>query len=81
MICTICKHGETTHSTTTVTLERATTTLVIKEVPAQVCANCGEAYFDADVTDALLNMLNAAVASGVQVEIRAYPLENTSIPA
>lgn len=78
MKCVICKHGETRLGTTTVTLERGNVTLVIKDVPARVCANCGEAYFDADVTDALLEMMNTAVANGVQVEIRAYPMPQAS---
>jgi YgiT-type zinc finger domain-containing protein len=78
MKCLICKQGETINSTTTVTLERGETTLVIKDVPAQVCANCGEAYFDADVTDAVLDMLNAAVYGGVQVEVRAYAIPQAS---
>ncbi len=78
MKCVICKHGETKHGTTTVTLERGSVTLVIKDVPAQVCANCGEAYFDAEVTDALLDMLNAAVSAGIQVEVRAYRLAKAS---
>lgn len=74
MICFVCKYGSTKNSTTTVTLERETTTLVIKEVPARVCDNCGEVYFEPDVTDTLLDMLNQAVAAGVQVEVRAYPM-------
>lgn len=78
MKCVICKHGETRLGTTTVTLERGNVTLVIKDVPARVCANCGEAYFDADITDTLLEMMNTAVASGVQVEIRAYPMPQAS---
>jgi YgiT-type zinc finger domain-containing protein len=73
MICFVCKHGEVKDSTTTVTLERGKTTLVIKEVPARVCVNCGEAYFEPDVTDAMLDILNVAVEAGVQVEVRAYP--------
>jgi len=73
MICFVCKHGEVKNSTTTVTLERGETTLVIKDVPARVCANCGEAYFEPDVTDTLLDMLNTAVAGGVQVQVRTYP--------
>jgi len=76
--CAACKHGEVKDSTTTVTLERGRTTLVIKDVPALVCANCGEAYFEAGVTDALLDMLDAAVEAGVQVEVRAYPLPMAS---
>jgi YgiT-type zinc finger domain-containing protein len=74
MICFVCKHGETKNSTTTVTLERDKTTLVIKDVPARVCANCGEAYFEPNVTDNLLDMLNGAVAGGVQVEVRSYAI-------
>ena len=78
MICFVCKHGEMKNGTTTVTLERSETTLVIKSVLARLCENCGEAYFEADVTDELLAMLNAAVAGGVQVEVRTYPLEPVS---
>ena len=78
MKCVICKHGETKQGKTTVTLERDTTTLVIKVVPAQVCTNCGEAYFDGHVTDSLLDMLNTAVETGVQVEVRVYPMAQAS---
>ena len=74
MTCVICHTGDTQPGTTTVTLERDHTTLVIKNVPAQVCENCGEAYFSSDVTDALLEMLNTAVRNGVQVEVRTYDL-------
>ena len=44
MKCPICKHGETTAGTSSVTLQRGGLTLVVKDVPAQVCDNCGEAY-------------------------------------
>jgi len=44
MNCLICKTGTTQQGTTTVTLERDTTVIVIKDVPAQVCDNCGEYY-------------------------------------
>ena len=42
MKCVICKYGETEPGTTTITLERDNTTLVIKNVPADVCQYCGE---------------------------------------
>ena len=42
MKCVICKNGEVTPGTTTVTLERGQTTLVVKGVPARVCMTCGE---------------------------------------
>ena len=37
MKCVICKQGETYQGTATITLERAATTLVFKQVPALVC--------------------------------------------
>ena len=54
MTCVICKHGETQAGHTTVTLERGQTVLVFRNVPAQVCANCGEAYVSEEITAQLL---------------------------
>jgi YgiT-type zinc finger domain-containing protein len=72
MKCVVCKTGETKAGTTTLTLERDGATLVFKSVPARVCANCGEAYVDGDITARLLKMAEEAARSGVQVEIRHY---------
>jgi YgiT-type zinc finger domain-containing protein len=68
----ICKQGATQPGSVTVTLERGTTTLVFKGVPAQVCTNCGEAYVDEAITARLLAAAEAAVAAGVQVEVRVF---------
>ena len=72
MQCVICKHGKTQSGHTTVTLERQGATLVIKNVPAEVCSNCGEAYFDEHVGESLLRSAEEAVKSGVQVDVREY---------
>ena len=72
MKCLICKNGETTAGTTTVTLERDGTVLVIRAVPAQVCQNCGEAYVNEAVTDSLVKVAEQAVRSGIQVDVREY---------
>jgi YgiT-type zinc finger domain-containing protein len=72
MKCVICKHGETSPGSVTVTLERGSTTLVIKDVPARVCQNCGEAYVDEATSAALLRDAEEAARKAVQVEVRAY---------
>ena len=54
---------------TTVTLERGDTLVVFKNVPAQICPNCGEKYFDSGITDRLLTQAQDAVAKGAEVEI------------
>jgi len=72
MKCVICKQGETRPGKATVTLERNGTTLVIKGVPANVCANCGEEYVDEEITARLLDTAEEAAKKGVQVDVREY---------
>ncbi|MBI2900307.1 MAG: type II toxin-antitoxin system MqsA family antitoxin [Planctomycetes bacterium] len=72
MTCVICKLADTVPGSTTVTLERDPLTLVVKGVPARVCANCGEAYVDEDVAARLLRLAEDTAKSGAQVEIRQY---------
>ncbi len=54
------------------TLERDATTIVVKNVPAEVCQVCGEAYLDQKTTRYLLRLVEEAVQAGVQVDIRQY---------
>ncbi|MSQ33013.1 MAG: type II toxin-antitoxin system MqsA family antitoxin [Dehalococcoidia bacterium] len=72
MRCAICKVGTTIQGTGTVTLERGVTTVVFKKVPALVCNNCGERYYEEPVTARLLETAEEAVRSGVQVDVREY---------
>jgi len=72
MKCVICKQGETRPGKTTMTLERGAFTMVVKEVPADVCQNCGEAYVDQKTTRALLKTAEKQASAGSQVEVRAY---------
>lgn len=72
MKCVICKHGSTKPGRATITLERGGTTVVIKGVPAEVCANCEEEYVGEEITARLLRMVEAAVREGAQVYIREY---------
>jgi len=72
MICVICKHGETQPGRVTVTLERGGMTLVIKNVPARVCDNCGEEYVEEEAAAALFRAADEAAGAGVQVEVRQY---------
>ena len=72
MKCVICRHGETAPGEATVTLNRASTTVVFKNVPALVCDTCGEEYVDEGTTDRLLTLADQATKAGVQVEVRSY---------
>ena len=74
MKCIVCKQAETRAGTTTVTLERQGATFVFKDVPAQVCPNCGEDYLDDAVASELLQSAEGMAAAGTQVDIRRYPV-------
>ncbi len=44
MECVICKNGTTRSGFVTVTLERDNCIVILKQVPADICQNCGEYY-------------------------------------
>ena len=72
MKCVICKRGDTQSGTTTVTLDRGEFTMVVKDVSAEVCSNCGEAYVDQKTTRRLLRSAEKAAHNGAQVEVCRY---------
>jgi len=72
MKCVVGKQAETRAGTTTVTLERGGLTLVVKNVPAQVCPNCGEAFTDEKTTKGLLATAEQMAVTGTLVDVRQY---------
>jgi YgiT-type zinc finger domain-containing protein len=72
MKCVICKHGEMIEGPTTITLEKASSTIVFKDVPALICDNCGEKYIDEQTSKALLKNANDIIKSGAEVDIRKF---------
>ncbi len=69
MNCVICKTGQISDGTATITLQRGETTVVIKNVPADVCDNCGEYYLSEKITELVLKLGKSAVNKGVEVEV------------
>lgn len=72
MKCVVCKQADTRRGAATITLQRAGATFVVKEVPAQVCPNCGEEYVDAKVTAEVLRSTENLTRAGAQVDIRRF---------
>lgn len=72
MKCIVCKYGNTQPGTITATLDREGTVLVFKEVPADVCDNCGEEYLSQEISRQLLKQAEEAVQAGTQVDVRKY---------
>jgi len=72
MKCIVCHHGRTERGTTTVTFHRDGQTVVVDDVPAEVCENCDEAYVAEDVTERLLQMAAEARRAHAQVLVRTF---------
>lgn len=72
MKCALCKQGDTKPGNVTVTLQRGDTTVILKDVPADVCENCGEYYLSEKVSTQVLQRAEEAVKSGAEVEILRF---------
>lgn len=72
MKCALCKTGETLPGETTVVLTRGITSVIIKNVPADICDTCGEYYLTDSITEYLLTRAEEAIAKGVEVEILRF---------
>lgn len=72
MKCQLCKNGRTEKGRVTVTLERGNTVVIIKNVPADICENCGEFYLDEETTYNILAKAENAAQNNAEVEILQY---------
>ena len=72
MNCPLCRNGRLQEGRADTSILREGLVLVVREVPADICDNCGEQFFDADVTDRLLDIADEAAEAGVFVDVRRY---------
>ncbi len=72
MKCVICKTGHTHPGTTTVTLQRERTVVVIRDVPADICEDCGEYYLDDAIARRVYGDAERSFQRHVEVEIQSY---------
>ncbi len=72
MKCVICKSGETREGQTTVSLSRGGSTIIIKDVPAQICENCGEYYLSEEISAKVMTLAENAIKHNAEVEILRF---------
>ena len=72
MSCTICKCSELIKGFTNVVLNRSNSIIIIKDVPAEICENCGEYYLSSDMTKKIFKIAHDAIKKGAEVEIIKY---------
>jgi YgiT-type zinc finger domain-containing protein len=69
MECALCKVGTTAKGKVTITLERNQAIVLIKDIPAEICTNCGYYYLSEEITRILMEKGNEAVANGAELEV------------
>jgi YgiT-type zinc finger domain-containing protein len=69
MNCILCKQGKTCPGFATVTLQQDETTVILKQVPADICENRGEYYLSSEITARVMQRAEAAVKMGAEIEI------------
>jgi YgiT-type zinc finger domain-containing protein len=69
MECTLCKVGATEKGKVPITLERDGAIVLIKDVPAEVCTNCGHYYLSEEITRLVMEKGNTAIESGAELEV------------
>lgn len=72
MRCVVCRRGVMAPGESSILIERGSTTVVVKAIPAEVCGDCGEAVFSESVSDRLFELAEQAIARGAEVEILRY---------
>ncbi len=74
MRCVVCDQAGMLPAATSVLLERDELHLLIRNVPAQVCPNCGEAYADEQVTAIILRTAERLALAGTKKEEIEYAM-------
>ncbi len=72
MKCTICKTGHTHAGTATITLQRDNTVVVIRDVPAEICEDCGEYYLSETIARRVYADAEETARRHVEVQIQRY---------
>ena len=65
MICLVCKHRKMEQGTTILPIERDNEILLITDIPAQVCINCGETYLEENTSIGVQKLANKKLSGEV----------------
>lgn len=72
MTCPTCGQDALAPGTTTFATDAAGTVVVVRDVPAEVCGNCSEAFISDEVAAELEVQVADAKSSGTESLVRHY---------
>jgi YgiT-type zinc finger domain-containing protein len=74
MNCPLCK-SKMNEGTTVLTFKMGDEQiLIIKDVPALICEQCGEEYIDLQISKNVEKQVNKAIADGISIGVLSYNL-------
>jgi YgiT-type zinc finger domain-containing protein len=62
----VCKHNRFEKGTTVLPIERGKAILLITDIPARVCTNCGEPYLDEETAQDVQELANERLSGEVR---------------
>ena len=65
MKCLVCKHNHFEPGATIIPIERGDAILLITDIPARVCANCGETYLDEGIAEKVQDLANQTLSGEI----------------
>lgn len=65
MKCLVCRHNRFKEGTTILPIERDNAILIITDIPARVCENCGETYLDEDTAQEVQDLANGTLSGEI----------------
>ena len=72
MKCVICKNGDTKKTTAFATFEKSNSTIIFKNVPCLKCEQCGEVYFEENISSKLMSRLKELSNYAGEINIQIF---------
>ncbi len=72
MQCIVCKNGTTKEGHVTVSVDRDSTVVVVRNVPASICTTCGEEYLDAEILKEVEIIVERARKDGLELAVHQF---------
>jgi YgiT-type zinc finger domain-containing protein len=71
MVCTFCK-GSTKLQTINFPIDLESTFILVKEVPAIVCQQCGEYFLEDNIAERIEDIAETAKSSNIEIEVLKF---------
>lgn len=71
-VCPLCGGRLVANQRATIPFVLGKVVIVVKDVPAEMCRNCGEPYLAGAVTDRLLKLLERFAHLPIEVSVTSY---------